>query len=68
METAIRILWQVAVALLSIGLIPIGVGLQFKTRLYIVIGLYLFGGSLALILVATLLWAIVWVRKNVRIE
>ena len=68
MERAIRILWQVAVALVAIALMPFGVGLEFKTRLYILIGLYIFGLSLALMLIATLLWTIVWVRKNVRIE
>ena len=68
MERAMRILWQVALALLSIALIPFGVGLEFKTRPYILIGLYVFGVSLALMLMATLLWTIVWVRKNVRIE
>ncbi len=68
MERAIRRLWQVAVAVLSIAIIPFGVGLQFKTGQYIVIGLYLFGVSLFLILIATILWTIDWVRKNVRIE
>ena len=68
MESAIRRLWQVAVAVLAIAIFPFGIGAQLKTRLYVVIGLYLFGVSFLLMLVATLLWMIVWVRKNVRIE
>lgn len=68
MERAITLLNQVAIALLSLGIIPLGVGLGFKTGLYIMIGLYLFGLAFALLMVASLLWAIVWVRKNVRIE
>jgi len=68
MERAIRILWQVAVGLLAIAIIPFGYGAQFKTGLYVMIGLYLFGVSLLLMLIATLLWTIGWVRKNVRIE
>jgi hypothetical protein len=68
MESAIRILCQVAMVVMAIALIPFGVGAQLKTRPYVVIGLYLLGVSLLLILIATLLWTIGWVRKNVRIE
>jgi hypothetical protein len=68
MERLLRLLDQVAMALMALGLIPFGVGLGFKAGPYIVIGLYIFGLALALLLIALFLRAIVWIRKNVRIE
>ncbi|OLE51152.1 MAG: hypothetical protein AUG51_24240 [Acidobacteria bacterium 13_1_20CM_3_53_8] len=68
MERAVKIIWMIAMGILSFTIVPLGFGLRLHVASFIVIGAYALGISLALMLLATLLWAISWIKKNVRVR
>ncbi|HEX8494031.1 MAG TPA: hypothetical protein VF658_14390 [Pyrinomonadaceae bacterium] len=61
-------LWQIAVGILALSIIPLGVGLRFRVASHIRIGAFFMGISLFLMLIATAIWAVRWIKENVRID
>lgn len=67
-EQIIARLWQVAFGLLAFAIVPLGVGLRFRNGKHILIGVYTLGISFVIMLVATIIWGVGWIKKNVSIK
>ncbi|HEY0406127.1 MAG TPA: hypothetical protein VGC89_10390 [Pyrinomonadaceae bacterium] len=67
-ERAVARLWQIAVGLVALAIFPLGVGLRLRNGTHILIGAYALGLALFIMLVATIIWAVAWLKKNVRIK
>jgi len=68
LQRAASVLARIAVVLAVIALVPFGMGFKLGLRGIQIAGLYLFVSAALAVLIASVLWAIEWAIKNVRIE
>ena len=68
LQRAATVLARIAVVLTVIALVPFGMGFKLGLRGIQIAGLYLFATAALAVLIASVLWAIEWAIKNVRIE
>jgi membrane protein DedA with SNARE-associated domain len=68
MEKAVRILVSITLFLIILAGWSCGWGTRFKMKGYSTLGVYILALAVALGAIATVLWAISWIRKNVKIR
>jgi hypothetical protein len=60
-------LWQIAIGILAVAIVPLAVGLRSHTGKYILIAAGLLGISLVIMVVAIIIRGVEWIKKNVRV-
>jgi hypothetical protein len=63
----VRILWGVAFSIIILSCMSWAMGRKLAMRQYLVAGFYLLAVAAVPALIATLLWAVDWIKRNVKI-